>query len=263
MQPEVSAAERAQLEQLGLDQLAERAVRLRPVVDAREAVQSGQWWRTILVPWRVAACIAALVAVSALIWLLVVRQTAVEEGLMALRQVYHQARPTEARITGGFDYAPYAPTRGSREQTEEARLEFARWKLTLAVMKEGTPEAHHALGRFYLTQHQFDEALTYLQKALAEDPDNPQLYTDLGVAYLEQGQALSRAIEHFNQALKKDPTLLEALFNRALCYEKMSRFPEAKADWQHYLELDGTSLWADEVRQYLKWIEEQERTPSQ
>jgi tetratricopeptide (TPR) repeat protein len=259
---EVSAAEQAQLKQLGLDQIAEQAVRLRRVVDVREAVQSGPWWRrAVFTPLRVAAGVAALVVISALIWFLLIRQTAIEEGMMALRQAYHQARPTEARITG-FDYAPYQVTRGVGQRMDEIRLELARAKLVRAFMEEGTPEAHHALGQYYLTQRQFGEALTHLQKALAEDPDDPQLHTDLGVAYLEQGQALSKAIAHFNQALKKDPTMLEALFNRALCYQKMSDFRSAKADWQHYLELDAVSPWATEARDHLKWIEEREKPSS-
>ena len=52
-------------------------------------------------------------------------------------------------------------------------------------------------------------------------------------------------------ALQLDGNLLEALFNRALCYEKQSRSDEAKADWNEYLKRDSTSPWADEARRHL------------
>ncbi|HEU5131282.1 MAG TPA: tetratricopeptide repeat protein, partial [Pyrinomonadaceae bacterium] len=77
-----------------------------------------------------------------------------------------------------------------------------------------------------------------------------QIYNDLGVAWLEKGD-FNRSLESFNKALQLDSNLSEALFNRALCYERQSRFAEAKADWNEYLKRDSSSPWADEARRHL------------
>jgi tetratricopeptide (TPR) repeat protein len=43
------------------------------------------------------------------------------------------------------------------------------------------------LGNTYLLEHQPGKALTYLTRALAADPQNPDIHRDLGTAYSEQG----------------------------------------------------------------------------
>ena len=73
------------------------------------------------------------------------------------------------------------------------------------------------------------------------------------MAWLEKGD-FNRSLESFSSALRLDSNLPDALFNRALCYEKQSRFADAKADWNEYLKRDSKSQWADEARQHLNTI---------
>jgi len=61
-----------------------------------------------------------------------------------------------------------------------------------------------------------------------------------------------QSIENFDKALQQlDGNLPEALFNRALCYEKQFRLTEAKSEWNEYLKYDSSSPWAVEARQHL------------
>src|SRR5205085_11092346 len=54
-----------------------------------------------------------------------------------------------------------------------------------------------------------------------------------------------------------DGTLLEALFNRALCYDYSGLPQQAEADWHKYLECDPNSQWANEAQQHLRLLEQQ------
>lgn len=271
LNPEMSAEERAHLEQIGLDQLAERAKALhREEVGRRRRAALPPVRRGFFVPWRLAASVIAVISVSVIVWFFFVRQSAVEQGLVALKQAYAQERPLEARLTGGFPYAPYETRRGEGDNhVNTTLLTFAREKLAGAVLREGTAEAHHALGLASLAEHRYEEALEQLESALVQDPDNPRLECDIGTAYLQKGQRdesaadLARAIEHFTKAWDQDPTLLEALFNRALCYQRMFLFSRAEADWRRYLELDPNSPWAEEARRHLDSIQQKQKAVSQ
>jgi tetratricopeptide (TPR) repeat protein len=123
--------------------------------------------------------------------------------------------------------------------------------LAQAVKDKPTPDAHHALGKVYLVQGKFDQAISEFEQSLGGSQDQAaQVYNDLGVAWMEKGE-FNRSLDSFNKALQLDGNLPDALFNRALCYEKQSRFAEAKADWTEYLKHDSSSQWADEARQHL------------
>ncbi len=132
------------------------------------------------------------------------------------------------------------------------------------------------LGRLYLTQHEFDKAIDQFEKALALGDKNAQLHNDYGVALMEKGKAerlknedgkslegFARALEHLSKAIELDASLLEALFNRALCRQEMTLYQQAEEDWRLYLEKDPNSKWADEVKQNLKRLEEQKQNKAQ
>jgi tetratricopeptide (TPR) repeat protein len=63
-------------------------------------------------------------------------------------------------------------------------------------------------------------------------------------------------------AIALDRNLLDALFNRALLYQQMSRFADARDAWEEYLRKDATSPWADEARKRIKDIEDQKKISS-
>ncbi|MFL6216917.1 MAG: CHAT domain-containing tetratricopeptide repeat protein [Blastocatellia bacterium] len=200
----------------------------------------------------------------------IIQPSDVDKGLAALNHAYRQQRPTEARITG-FDYAPRLETRGSDSSAVDA-AEHDRAKLMLLTEAQQHPSAKacHALGKSYLAERNFDEAIKWLDKSLSLDTNNARLYSDLGAAYLEKGIAerggnqagrsledYARSLDHLSRALELNDSLLEALFNRALCHQYLMMLQQAEDDWRKYLDKDSASPWADDARENLRKIEEQ------
>ena len=200
---------------------------------------------------RIAATVLIIVGLTfGIWWALKGGESELDKGLRALQSAYGEQRPLEARVSA-LPYSHFSSTRGSKAD-EQAKAELRRAELHLAqaVKDKPTPEAHHVLGKVYLAQGKFDEAIREFEQSLSGNQNQAQVYNDLGVAWMQKGD-FNRSLDSFNKALQLDGNLLEALFNRALCYEKQSRFEEAKADWTAYLKRDSTSPWAEEARQHL------------
>jgi CHAT domain-containing protein len=224
--------------------------------------------------FRFAATLVLMIGVGFLVWRLFIYRSDVQQGLEALKIAYRLQRPVEARVSG-FDYAP-GPTRSNEIRVDTVSRKRAERFLFDAEKDEPGPESYHALGLFFLTDKELDQAIEQFKKALALDPNGAQIHSDLGAALLEKGklyklngengksfETLSESLEHLNRALELNPNLLEALFNRALVREYMGLPQPAAEDWRKYLEKDSQSSWADEAEQRLKDIESQTSKTSQ
>lgn len=249
---EVQGAEREQMERHFFASPARREkLRIAAALKERQQANRKRWLASP--EMRIAASILIVVglAFGAFWGLRGDDSSELNKGLAALQTAYGQQRPIEARVSA-LPHSPYAgSTRGT--QADEQRkddLRRAQLHLEQAVKDKPTPEAHQALGKVYLAQGKFDEAIREFEQALSGSKNQAQVYNDLGVALLEKGD-FNRSLESLNKALQLDGNLQEALFNRALCYEKLSRPNEAKADWNEYLKRDSTSPWADEARRHL------------
>jgi CHAT domain-containing protein/lipoprotein NlpI len=228
-------------------------------------------------PLALAAVVLIVAGLGFAIWRGFVYESEVDRGLLALNAAYSQQRPLESRITK-FDYAPYVTTRGAGPtNVNEAELTRAELTLLDALKDKPTPTVHHALGKVYLTKRDFDRAIELLNSALKGDPNNAQIYADLGAAWLERGKPklektsrspesgkgmedLGRSLENLHKALELDNTLLEALFNKALAEQYILMHDQAEQDWREYLKRDSASPWADEARRNLKLLEERKAT---
>lgn len=193
------------------------------------------------------------------------------EGRKALYKSYRGIRPLEARVTGGFDYLPYERKRGmpGGAQIDHSQFDLALSELTRAVASNPTPEARHALGQLNLLIGNFERAEEQLMRALNDAPKNARLHADLGTLYFVRSRKadplplLSKAIDYYSSAIELEPGLVEAWFNRALSREEMALYTEAEADWEHYLQLDSGSPWADEARDHLKKLKSRAGTASE
>lgn len=85
---------------------------------------------------------------------------------------------------------------------------------------------------------QFKLAAADLEKALALQPDDAKLYTQLGLALWYAGEALP-ALEATDQAIALDPELISAYNNRALMRASTGDYASALEDMAQIEELEG------------------------
>src|SRR6185369_12356889 len=116
--------------------------------------ESFSWWTSLraffAVPGRAVAFAAIVLAVGFGAWYLFIRQSAVDEGLLALNSACHEQRPLESRISN-FDYAPYVVTRGpGDERIDRNKLSRAELTLLNELETKPSPAVHYALGKVYL-----------------------------------------------------------------------------------------------------------------
>lgn len=227
--------------------------------------------------WKIAAFAIILVSLGWGTWRLFVYTSPVNEAMAALNQAYRETRPVEQRITG-FSYAEFKSSdqrrggTGEEKGAEELKIDYVALERAKNFLfgrnwNASDTETLHALGKYYLTQKEFDKAIDQLRKALASDPGNAQLQSDLGAAMLgriardshtkagRRNEDVEECLKHLNRALALDPTLLEARFNRALLYQEEGLQREAREDWNKYLQSDPNSKWSDEARDKLAEIE--------
>jgi tetratricopeptide (TPR) repeat protein len=170
------------------------------------------------------------------------------------------ARPTEARLTGGFPYAPPpSALRGTDAPAVPPDVRLAAAKLEKLATEHDTPETWAAAGVAYLTLKDADSAITALERAASRRRDS-RLDSDLAAAYLtrawrtDRTDDWERARAAASRALETDPNLREAQFNLSLAFEGLHRTDDARAAWARYLEIEPDSAWATEARQRLEVV---------
>ncbi|MFY9609408.1 MAG: hypothetical protein WAU45_12435, partial [Blastocatellia bacterium] len=235
------------------------------------------WWSrpAIVSYFRFAAAAVIVVGLGFGIWRVFFFQSEVRKGLAALNSAYRLQRPIEPRISG-FDYAPTSVTRGGAQRVDTVWLNRAERILLDEAAERPNAESHHALGRLYLAEQKFDDAVREFEESLKAESDNAQLHSDYGALLLEIGkterskhesgkslETFARSLEHLTRAIELDGMLLEALYNRALLYQEMMLPRQAEDDWRHYLRKDPNSKWSEEATRHLKTIEEQRSRSSQ
>ncbi|HEX7330194.1 MAG TPA: hypothetical protein VF290_01765, partial [Pyrinomonadaceae bacterium] len=210
---------------------------------------------------------------------MVLATSEVDRGLAALNAAYSAARPVESRISA-LGYAQFS-TQRAPAQSENAEQRRAELILLEARVKQPSPEVFHALGQFYITRGDFDNAIRELEEAVKTASTNAQYLSDLGAAWLEKGkrdlhedstgdpnagnslEALSKSLTYLNQALARHGNFAAGIFNRALCFEYLLLPGRAEQEWRRYLQNDSTSPWADEARERLNLLQQQQAGSSQ
>jgi CHAT domain-containing protein len=215
--------------------------------------------RPVLVPALMT--LVLLIAGSLFGYLIASRQSSEERMLERVRDVYQKTRSLQARVTGGFAHQEYIETRnpGDPIGVDESRRIALLSELDHEVSTNQRAAARHNLGRLFMLHGDLGPAEQQFQLALKELPRNAQLLADLGALYYERSRKeikddfklLHKAAEHLSNAVESDPQLLEAWFNRALCYEQMNLFLQAESDWKQYLSMDSDSAWAEEAREHF------------
>lgn len=222
--------------------------------------------------WWAAAAAAMLVvmATAAVVWrVMSQRDTRLAAPLIAASAALDH-RYVEPRLHG-FAWAAYrGQVRASENDRSPARLKVlgAAGDVLQRADKNPSADAKHAAGLASLLAGDPPAAIERLRAAVAERPADATAWSDLAAAHYELAIRLGRA-SHYpealaaaDRALKLDPRLPEALFNRALALERIGLIEDARATWQRYLEADGTSPWATEARRRLDALPSADAPPS-
>ena len=171
-----------------------------------------------------------------------------DAGLVNLVGV-SEHRSVLGRLTGGFPHAPLVmSTAGGQvgRAAETDRILLAAAKIRESFGERETPSRRHALGVSQLIAGQHEEAARSLLAASREQPANARYLNDVATVQLERARLglrpddLPRALASADRALRLDPSLREAWFNRALAITALSLNTQAKAAWIDYLERDAS-----------------------
>lgn len=191
-------------------------------------------------------------------------QSDVRRGLDALSKAYGEQRPVEARITG-LPYASYIGPAKFPSQSSATKLKVAEKAFHDLMDDKRTASSLHALGKFSLTQKEFDEAIGYLEEATKLNPHNASIQTDLAVAFLERGKRakanslpetakadFENCQKYLSLALAKDQNSPDALFNLALLHQTTQSWKQAEETWQLFLQIETNTKWIEEAQRYRK-----------
>jgi len=225
----------------------------------------------------IAAGVLLLVGIGTVAWRVFLPWWQVRQGLAMLNETYHQGRPIEPRLSG-FRYASWEKDRSGDDGIDYTLRDQARLTLLNAARAHPSAKAYQALGSSYLLNREVKEAIDQFNKSLKYDPSNARVHNDLGTALMESARSkqrefdqlrgkspqgaeqisaeifsdLSLANEHFSQALQIDGKSTEAMFNQALCLERLGLIDQALATWEKYLQLDPQSEWAAEAKERVE-----------
>lgn len=134
----------------------------------------------------------------------------------------------------------------------------------------------------YMEAGEYEKAIARLESILDLNPNFPQTYFNLGVAYYQIND-YEKALASLNIAIEKENDLADAYYSRAVVYEdwaysilegedaqdgtngnnvnkedkekSMEYLKNAKADFEKYLELNKNAQDADDVHEKIIQIE--------
>jgi len=191
-----------------------------------------------------------------------------EEPLAPLVTSLGSRRPLESRLTGGFIYIPcrYPSTSGLECGRCADRMErISPRAVALAIAKIAkqarTPRIRlRAEAVAYLAEGTKQGVTRAIQKleAGAREGSDARILSDLAAAYIERAcrdhtpYDLMRALTAAERAIKADPVLIEALFNRALILERLYLKRQAIEAWARYRAADPDSDWSREAAHHIK-----------
>jgi hypothetical protein len=172
------------------------------------------------VPWVVIGSIAAGAFVLGILrWSARPVQPDETSGVSMLAAAIGRIRPSEARLTGNWGYAPVARDgreAEGRQLTTDARLAIVQ--LAHRAGLDSSPGVQRALAASLVVEGRTDAAIEVLAGLVRRDPADVLSWTDLGAAYLTRARPEDSvyALDALERAVALRPDLAEARFNQGL-----------------------------------------------
>jgi len=241
-----------------VDDRVARVLALIEMDDARHpqpVERLGRSWR--LLPGPAFAAIAAFLVLAigaVVIYRLYVAGSAEQEGRQAIELATSKARRNPLTISS-LSYSPYDSAMRGDDKNVNVAFESAWNKLKSAKDSSAPPGERLMLARLYLARSQGDDeeqALGILHDLADAGVQTPQVLNDTGVA-LYGLRHNAEAVDYFTKALKADPGMTQALFNRAVAEEGIDR-QAARQDYQKFIDTASNQDWISEARDRLKKI---------
>jgi serine/threonine protein kinase/tetratricopeptide (TPR) repeat protein len=136
-----------------------------------------------------------------------------------------------------------------RRYDSETEVDSAIQILEELAGQSSSASVQAALGRAYLAKYQLTHdakwatpAAAACQKALAADPQNPDVHVTLGELRRLRGD-INEAVNEFKAALSLQPNNADAILGMAETYKAAHRLAEAETEYKRSIELQPTS-WA-------------------
>jgi cytochrome c-type biogenesis protein CcmH/NrfG len=133
---------------------------------------------------------------------------------------------------------PHPPLSGRRPSLEEMKHMADKQAAPLLAKLDKDPNNADLLvqvGGIYHGAHQFKEAVGYYDRAAVAKPDDVAIRTKLAASLFRLG-AVDSAIDQLNQALGKNPTDANSLFNLGMIeWQGKQDAKSALAAWQKLL----------------------------
>lgn len=171
-------------------------------------------------------------------------------------------RVIEARLSGGFDWAPL-PRKAilsprSERPGPQSRVRGERTLASVAPGRSVSDDRADAMAALLFGDNR--RAVSRFEQLAAENPRDPHIWSDLAAARYEAGIVaddallIAAGLASADAALQLDSALPEALFNRAVAIEHLGVREEARKAWMRFLAVDGTSEWAAEAHERIRRI---------
>ena len=117
-------------------------------------------------------------------------------------------------------------------------------------LDQGNPDYHFWQGVAYAANGKTRAELKSYEEALAIKKDHVQALVYMGHNRFEAGQYRA-SLAYYNRALQQEPSIPQALYNRALALRKLNRTPEEIEAWKTYLDAYSDGTFASRAAQYL------------
>ena len=168
-----------------------------------------------------------------------------------------QQTAARATVTAPVAAAPAQP-RGATARRRSPRAQAP--KKRRAESKDLQPRVQ--LGNMFFDAEQYPKAITWYEQAIALNPADPNVSTDLGVAYYYTNQP-DRALAQFDKSLSSDPKHIKTLLNigivRAFGKQDLAGAGQA---WQLVVDLAPDSPEGQAAKKGLEGIKSAQGTGS-